>query len=507
MGLNSILTSASAGLQAVESQLQWRTDNVNNASNTAYAERTPVTVSTSNDGISTTITRASDAALQTEYLNANSQSSASGVTVDYYTQVGDILGTTQSTSYLQQDMDSFTSSWEAFETDTSDSTSESEVVSTGQTLAEEMNSEAQQLQTLGTQASNTASDQVTTLNSSLTALAKVNQQLSADPNAATDDPNLLDQRDSLVSNISGIVGINVVTHNDGSVALYTKQGTVLVDKTASQYQWNDPTGSGTSGYISLSGQTSSSPGMNAGFSGGTLGATLDFLNPSTTSSDPDVGTLAKAQAQLNSLALQLTGQASGTFGGAYYSATADRTTDLAGGSTTATAIYSSYGSTSTATAAGWNGTALSTFFTIDNGSTTGPTPPTETPAESLAVNSSLVSGTSTVKRESATAVVAALTATTRSMSAGGLTVSGETYSGLAASIASTLSTAASNADTENTSLNSTTSTLNTRLTSELGVNTDTEMAQLTVLENDYSAVAKVITTVQSMFDTLLGIGT
>jgi len=36
---------------------------------------------------------------------------------------------------------------------------------------------------------------------------------------------------------------------------------------------------------------------------------------------------------------------------------------------------------------------------------------------------------------------------------------------------------------------------------------DSELAQLTVLQNAYSANAKVISTVQSMFDTLMGIGT
>ena len=496
MGLSSILSTATQGLQTVETEIEWRTDNVNNATSTTYARRDPVTVSLSGQGVTATITRASDTALQSEYLSASSASSAAGTTSDYFTQISDILGTStsDSSSTLQTDMDSFTSAWQSFETDTSDSTSETEIVDTGQTLAQDMNSEAQQLQKLGEQASESAADQVTTLNGQLSTLATVNAEIAANPNAATTDPDLLDQRDSLVSDISGVVGVNVVTRSDGSVALYTNNGTVLVDKTAAQFQWNAGTG-GTQGYVSLAGKTTSAPGLNAGFSGGTLGATIDFLNPSTSSSNAAVGTLAKAQAQLDNLALQLTGQSSGTFGGAYYDATADRSTDLAGGSSPATAIYAASGSTAAATAAGWDGSALTSFFTIDNGSTTGPTAPTETPSQSLAVNAALVSGSATVKRESATAVVAALTSASRSLSVGGVNVTGQTYSGLAAAIADYQSTSEATASSNSTSLSATTTTLQTRLTNEIGVNTDTEMAQLTVLENDYAANAKVISTV------------
>jgi flagellar hook-associated protein 1 FlgK len=37
-----------------------------------------------------------------------------------------------------------------------------------------------------------------------------------------------------------------------------------------------------------------------------------------------------------------------------------------------------------------------------------------------------------------------------------------------------------------------------------GVNMDEELAQLVILQNSYSASARMITTAQQMFDTLLG---
>ena len=100
----------------------------------------------------------------------------------------------------------------------------------------------------------------------------------------------------------------------------------------------------------------------------------------------------------------------------------------------------------------------------------------------------------------------ALTDSTRSLSAGGLNASNKTYSGLAAAIAGAVSSAAATASTNETQLSATASTLQIRYSSETGVTMDDELAQLTVLQNSYAASAKVISTVQSMYDTLLNLG-
>jgi flagellar hook-associated protein 1 FlgK len=557
MGLSSIISSGLAGLQAVQAEMQTRSDNISNASNTNYSERTPVTVSVGTNAVTATLQRAVDQGLQNQYLSANSQSSAATAQTNYLTQINNVLGTTQSTPYLQQSLDNFTSSWQAFETDTSDTTSESQVVSTGQTLAQTISQNSQSLIQLGVETNNSVGSMVTNLNTDLSQLDTINKELDGNPLAATDQPDLLDNRDSLINSISSVVGVNVITHSNGSVALYTQNGTALVDKTAAQFTWNNPTG-GTQGWLSLAPPApsgNSAPGMNGAFTGGTLGAALNFLNPDVSSTDPNVGALAKAQAQLNIVASQLADNVAGTFGGAYYSATPTQTTDLQGG-----------------TAAGPTpaGNQMSSFFTIDNGS-----PASQSPASSIQINPGLANGTNTVMAQSATAVVAALTATNRSLTTSqtgtttngsatitglsqnsglmaGMTVTGTgipagttilsvstangttitlsnaatagaataltfglktptannvSYSGLAAAISTYQSTSEADASTNQTQLTTTTQNLQTRLTGELGVNMDTELAQLTVLQNAYSANAKVISTVQSMFDTLMGIST
>ena len=579
MALSGILWTSTAGLQAVQQQLQWRTDNISNAQNASYSRRDAVTTSNGVNSVEVNVSRATNNGLQDQFLSSNSQSSYTATQLSYFQRVADVLGTSQSTPYLQQAVDNFTGAWKSFETDTASSTSEANVISTGQALSDTITHASQNLDLVENEVRDDVGTTVTTLNSKLNQLDTINKQLSSEPLANSVNPSLLDTRDSLVRDISGIVGVVRITHTDNSIALYTNGGVALIDHGANQFQWNNT--AGAQPWISLVNTTGSkqpSPSLNSEFTGGSLGAGIDVLDSSPTaltSTNTRVGVIAKARAQLDNVAVQFAGQEPGTFGGAYYNAPSDRTTDLAGGVAANSIVIAndvnaanglpqqsgnplywggSYTTDSTdltnaglAGAAGgtlpivtpalaqsgvapavpplnntvfpqpavgtwqptvnWEGTPLSSFFTIDNGMAgPPPTAPALSPSASFSINAKLLDGTATVKRQSATPVIAELTASTRAMSAGGITTTAQTYSGLAATIANYQSAGQASVNDDNTRYTQTTQTLDTRLNSAVGVNMDTEMAQLTVLQNAYAANARVISAVQSMFDTLMQIG-
>ncbi len=580
MGLSTVLSTSNAGLQAVQAELQWRSDNISNASSTTYGRRDAMTVSVGTNSVTATIQRAADQSLQNQYLNANARSTAAAAQTGYLQQVNDVLGTTQSTPYLQQNLDTFIGAWQSYETDPNNTTSEAYVVSSGQALGQYISTAAASLQNIADETRSKVGATVTELNTNLTKLDAINKALSSNPNASTQMPDLLDNRDSLVAAISSQIGVTQVSHPDGSVALYTKNGTVLIDKTPSQFQWNNPTGGQPWISFAPPSPIGAAPGLDAQLTGGTIGAALDFLNPSTSSTDPNVGALAKAQAQLDIVTSQLTDNVvpaaavppaagTNTFGGAYFTASTDRTTDLLGGPAGSFPVVAAVPATAAGAAPAGTPSNMSSFFIIDNGN-----PASLSPSQSIQINPALANGTATVKRQSASAVVAALTATTYSLTTNqtgttvagsptitglsqtsglkvGMTVSGNgipqgttilsvannngttitlsanaaagaatgltfglinpqvsnvTLSGLASAYANYQSGAQSSASVTQTQLTQTTQSLNTRLTGEVGVNMDTEMAQLTILQNAYSANAKVMTTVQAMFTTLLQMG-
>ncbi|HEX3970202.1 MAG TPA: flagellar basal body rod C-terminal domain-containing protein, partial [Stellaceae bacterium] len=66
-------------------------------------------------------------------------------------------------------------------------------------------------------------------------------------------------------------------------------------------------------------------------------------------------------------------------------------------------------------------------------------------------------------------------------------------------------TAANNATQNNTYQSQLTTQMQGRLQSETGVNLDQELGNLTVYQNAYSASARVVSTIQTMYDALMAI--
>ncbi|MDR3438536.1 flagellar hook-associated protein FlgK [Telmatospirillum sp.] len=77
------------------------------------------------------------------------------------------------------------------------------------------------------------------------------------------------------------------------------------------------------------------------------------------------------------------------------------------------------------------------------------------------------------------------------------------FSGYASSIISDIAQRASSAATDETTKSTALSTLKNSLSSQSGVNTDEETAKLTELQSAYAASARIVSTVQTMFNALL----
>ena len=87
--------------------------------------------------------------------------------------------------------------------------------------------------------------------------------------------------------------------------------------------------------------------------------------------------------------------------------------------------------------------------------------------------------------------------------AGSLSATSSTLAGYATTIVTNIATRASNAEADRTTQDTVLSTLKGNLSSQSGVNSDEETAQLVVLQNAFASSSKVISTVQTMFQALL----
>ena len=97
------------------------------------------------------------------------------------------------------------------------------------------------VQGLRQQANSQISSDVTTLNQALSSLVKINDKLGDFNTDATSKASLLDQRDRLVSQVAGLIDVNVAYRDDGSVALTTRSGVGILDGKASTFSFDPVT--------------------------------------------------------------------------------------------------------------------------------------------------------------------------------------------------------------------------------------------------------------------------
>jgi flagellar hook-associated protein 1 FlgK len=177
-------------------------------------------------------------------------------------------------------------------------------ISGAQTLVNQINAAGQQYdalrQSVNTQLSNTVSQ----INSYTQQIAQLNGQISQASTQGQPPNQLMDQRDLAVSNLSQLIGVNVVNSN-GSYSVFMANGQPLVSSTNSYNLGTAPSTGDTSELsVQYLGQAGANPAAapqnlpDSKVTGGTLGGLLAFRSQ----------TLDPAEAQLGAIAVSFAGQ-------------------------------------------------------------------------------------------------------------------------------------------------------------------------------------------------------
>jgi len=477
MSLSGALSVALSGLQTSTAAVQVISGNVANAQTPGYTDKSislaEVTNGSTLGGVQiTNYNRVTNNVLSATLNSATTSASYLSTQNNYMTQVQSVLDSSNNPPALSSDLSNFQAAYTQYAASPSDTTLQQSVIAAGQSLANEINGIASQITTLQTNVENDLSTAVTGLNTDLTQVQTLNTEISTA--LANNQPivNLEDQRDQAINQIAQYTNVTVLQRNNGQIALYTASGTPLLDGSADTFSVSTD---GKSIVNSVGGDVS---GV---LTGGSLQAQTDFLSSSASTAN-GVGVINKMQSQLENFANMFVSTATGGFSNTY-----SGTTDPTQGFFTAT-IES-------------NGLPDTTSF---------------------AVNANLVNGTSTLNNSTALAVSNTFNATnlainvdnsspppvettSSTFSANGLTTQNQTYSGIVTAILSGFQQAANAIKTASTTASTQKSYYQSSLSSDTGVNTDTELVNLTNWENSYAASAHVISTIQSMMITLEGI--
>ena len=247
---------------------------------------------------------------QANQLN-NSQSSLGSLNAvqNYTNQIDNLFGTTA--GGLTTALQTYYSGWSNVANNPSSTAARQALLGDAQSLANSFQSTASQLNGLNSDVNTRISADVNQINSIGQSIAKLNQQIVVASGSGQAPNVLLDQRDTLVSNLSQLVGVSTTADSNGALNVFIGNGQPLVLQNVTTTLTTVPdqfnasqldVSTSTSGGVSISGS------ITSGDLGGLLSARTQAINPALNQLGQIASALSQsANAQQNS-GLDLSGQ-------------------------------------------------------------------------------------------------------------------------------------------------------------------------------------------------------
>lgn len=232
MSLAAALNTAQSIFNNTGTQTSVISNNIRNSANTDYSRRIAVT-GTSNSGANIVkIQRAQDDAIFRQNIESISQSGAQTALTTGLTQLQALLGSTTNhetspSTYLGK----FQNALRTFAEKPSDSTAGAAAIASAVDVANSLNATSAGVQDIRLNADKEIATTVTDLKTLLKEFEEANNAVVSETATKGDPLNALDERDRVLKQIAGIIGVSTVTRANDDMVLFTNDGTVLFEKT------------------------------------------------------------------------------------------------------------------------------------------------------------------------------------------------------------------------------------------------------------------------------------
>jgi flagellar hook-associated protein 1 FlgK len=296
--MSDILASGSSALLAYQTALNTTSHNIANANTDGYSRQRVELTSRLGQGsgsgyVGAGVDVASVQRITDALVNARLQSSTSAYSrietyADYASQIDTLMSDSGTT--LATPLQSFFDAAGALANMPASSAARQSLLGAAQTLSSRVNGLQSQLDGMAGGINQSLTTSVASINADAQALARLNDQIvNAQAMYGGQPPNdLLDQRDQLVQNIAGNIGISTTLQDDGSLSVFTASGQALVlgGQATALGTAADPYGSGALD-ITYHGKP-----ITSQLSGGTVGGLLDTRREVIDPSRDELGRLA-----------------------------------------------------------------------------------------------------------------------------------------------------------------------------------------------------------------------
>ena len=232
MSLNSIANAGLTGLLTAQTQLQVVSQNVTNADTPGYIRKIAQQVQTATEGVGTgvdisSIQLATNVFLQTAALNAGSDAGQADALNNNFSQLQSLFGDPSDPSSFFNQTDALFASFSSLAENPTSTPQRQTTLTDAQTLFSQASSIAQGIQTVRANADTQVSTDVNTVNGLLQQIEALNVQISRATTAGTDATGAQSNQQTLVGQLSSLMGVTVQQRADGGVMVRTTDGTLL----------------------------------------------------------------------------------------------------------------------------------------------------------------------------------------------------------------------------------------------------------------------------------------
>ncbi|BCJ91631.1 flagellar hook-associated protein FlgK [Terrihabitans soli] len=246
MGLSTALTTSLSGLRTTQSGIELVSSNVANVNTRGYTKKNIVLesdiIADRSAGVRVAaITREIDTYVQRQLRTETSGLAFSSVASNYLGQLQSLYGTPGGANSLDKRVGDFTNALDALATTPSSQSARQDVLNQAKLMVQQLKGMSSSIQSMRQDADRGISNTVDRVNASLQGLEKVQQQIGVMTAAGQDvSPDILDQRDLFISELSEYVDVRV-SEVSGRLSIYTTGGAALfVDNTASELKFEGP---------------------------------------------------------------------------------------------------------------------------------------------------------------------------------------------------------------------------------------------------------------------------
>ncbi|MQP67418.1 flagellar hook-associated protein FlgK [Niveispirillum sp. SYP-B3756] len=463
--LFGVLNNTASNLRMIQGQLSVVAENVASADDPNRSRHVlERTIDASGNPMVAQYRREVDVALRVQLQQTISEESNASTLSSYMRKVTDLLGTTAGTPPLTDSMQKFQAAWMELEATPESTVAQGQIVTYGDDVARELRRLTLGVGDLKREIDTDIQGSVDQLNTALTTIDKLNDDILASKGAGESTMNLEDKRDQLIREVSSLMSVRTVERGDGKLSIFTSSGVSLLDAAPVKFSYSN-------GMLRSSG---SDRALNDQINDGKLGALLQMSADGSTAIPPQPASTQPGAEIIRKLNSQLQG-----LGEAFLGSTKPGEP---------TSFADAYNQASPAL----DHEQANRFF-VGNG------------AGDIQLNPALLSGEKQIKQSAITGVTQSLSASGRSLNADGLRITSVSYSSMVSTVIGSWSTNAKVTHEQATIATDFKSQLDSRYKNNTGVNMDEEIAMLQVLQRNYSAAARVMQTVNNMLDAIEGI--